>query len=276
MNQSKKLIINADDFGASRGVDRGIICAHKKGILTSTSILGNLKNTAKIKKALDGCRRLGKGVHINLTFGQSLSGEISGLTDYTGRFNNNPYSIALKISYGFISTKEVKEEISSQIENIKDFCAVDHIDSHQHIHITPSIYPMIERLAKKYGVKFVRIPYQNINPLFFSRISERVLLNSLSMKMRLSCNNSDYASKIKHFSGFFRGGLNKAVFLNIINNTKKGACELMCHPAFREKSRYFAPGLSEERFNDLRFLVSKQAKIICSKEVELIKFNDLN
>ena len=62
----KYLIVNADDFGASRGINRGIIEAHRHGIVTSTSLMVNTPFSAEAAKLADEVRHLSVGLHVNL------------------------------------------------------------------------------------------------------------------------------------------------------------------------------------------------------------------
>src|SRR2546426_12844846 len=85
----KRLIVNADDFGWSEGVNRGIVEAYRNGIVTSTTVLAN-------GAAFDGAvrlarqeRRLGGGGHLNLSDGAPLlpRWEVPSLVNEQGQFS---------------------------------------------------------------------------------------------------------------------------------------------------------------------------------------------
>jgi len=70
----KKLIVNADDFGRSPGINRGILDAHLNGIVTSTTVMINYPDAAPgLEQALLKAPDLGIGLHLNLTSGRPVS-----------------------------------------------------------------------------------------------------------------------------------------------------------------------------------------------------------
>lgn len=274
----KNIIINADDFGISKEVNKGIFLAHKKGVVTSTSITGNIRKERPVTNILRHCPKLGKGVHINLTLGKSFLSyeECPSLTNKKGWFYNDLYAFAFKLSMGLIPKRQIREEICTQIENVVSIAEVDHLDGHEHIHILPHIYPLALKLAKKYSIPFVRVPLQNINPLFFNRLPERAILNSLCIYDRIY-GKHNYQKKIDYFCGFWHGGLNHNILAKIINSIRKGNCELMCHPSYPAKNlSTFVLENEKERVNDFNVLTDKFTKAYINKnKVKLVRFKDL-
>src|ERR1700761_7926718 len=98
----KNLIVNADDLGWTEGVNRGIVEAHRKGLVTSTSLLAN---GCAFESAVKAARRnpeLGVGVHLNLCDGvpKAPVKEVSGLVNGGGRFEGGPENLLLRIARG--------------------------------------------------------------------------------------------------------------------------------------------------------------------------------
>lgn len=148
----KRLIINADDFGLSEGVNRGIINCFQEGILTSTSIMVNqpcLKHAYKLWKENRG---LAVGLHLTLDRGKALTG-ISSLTDSEGNFLEMSQLIDLGKESDF------RREIKAQLEKYNDVfgCDPSHIDSHNHIHLyNPTVLRALKNIASEFGLKYRR------------------------------------------------------------------------------------------------------------------------
>lgn len=274
----KQIIINADDFGFSSGINKGIIKSYKKGLTTSTSIVCNTKNFDGDIKELKKLEELGKGVHLNLTVGKPISNErdIPTLTNKKGLFEKNVYNFIFKLTILRIKREHIERELEAQIKKaVYKLDDIDHIDSHQHVHILPQIYPLVLKLAKKYKIPFVRIPKQNfwINPT--NRLIEKISLSSLSLLNNIY--NNEYKNKIKNFYGLYYGGLNTSLLNDVINHFKDGNGEIVCHPAYPDP---FIDNnwnsLKKDRLNDLNTLINPiSKKIIKNNGIKLIRFTDL-
>src|SRR3954465_14713228 len=83
-----RLVVNADDFGMSPAISRGILRAHRDGIVTSTSLLGNCADLEHARAALAEARNLGVGVHLALVGGAPVAdpATVPSLLAGDGRF----------------------------------------------------------------------------------------------------------------------------------------------------------------------------------------------
>ena len=129
----KRLIVNADDLGLSPGVNRGILEAHLRGVVSSSTLMVNMPS------ALSGAAlvraeapRLGLGLHLNLSHGRPLlpPEEVPSLVRADGRF--------VSVSRGLASArcwhpKEVRAELEAQLARFGELTGglPDHLDSHQ-------------------------------------------------------------------------------------------------------------------------------------------------
>lgn len=123
------LIVNADDFGASDGINRGIVEAHVRGIVTSTSLMVN--GVAAAGAATLGREHPGLGIGLHW----DLDGEE-----------------AVAVDYGDASA--VRAELARQLEAFQELtgCPPTHVDSHHHIHRRPDVGPIAHELAAPLGV----------------------------------------------------------------------------------------------------------------------------
>jgi chitin disaccharide deacetylase len=135
--------VNADDFGASRGVNRGIIEAHEHGIVTSASLMVDGAAAAEAAEFARGATDLGLGLHVELQRwrrgvpprrGAALSA--AGLRWHGGR------------------------ELQRQLERFRLLVGREptHLDSHQHRHTSPLIQPLFEQKARELGIPLRRTP----------------------------------------------------------------------------------------------------------------------
>jgi hopanoid biosynthesis associated protein HpnK len=155
----KRIIINADDFGISSGVNKAVAQAHTNGVLTSATIMANMpaaEEAVKIAKQMPG---LGVGVHLNLFEGRPLSkdSDIVCLLDDNGGFALTPAKLSLlSIARGKIR-KAIRAELAAQIQWVIDNgLKPTHLDSHKHIHSFPPIFPIVCDLARRFEITAIR------------------------------------------------------------------------------------------------------------------------
>lgn len=159
----KRFILNADDFGLSKALNRAVLEGYQCGLLKSASLTANGEAFDEVVNSIiSACPDLGVGIHLNVIEGKSLCADVDTLTDSNGNFNNSYVQLLLKA----YSPKEkeflpqLEREFRRQIETILAKTPVSHIDSHVHVHSIPKIFDMVCRLAKEYGIKQVRTQFE--------------------------------------------------------------------------------------------------------------------
>jgi predicted glycoside hydrolase/deacetylase ChbG (UPF0249 family) len=144
---TRRLIVNADDFGLTPGVSAGILSAHRHGIVSSTTLLATAAIDAEQLAELRDSA-LGVGIHVNLTLGRPLSGARS-LSDGDGRFVRDPSHAAARAD-----ARDVEREVSAQLEK---FAALmhrppTHLDTHHHVGLLAPVAEIILDAARRLGV----------------------------------------------------------------------------------------------------------------------------
>ena len=167
------LVVNADDFGLSQGINRGIESAFRQGILRSTSLM---PNGAAFEDALLVAARnpeLGIGIHISLV-GEKCVAPAASLGQLVSESGELPQSY-LTFVKGLIqrrfSLPEIRTEISTQIKKaLATGIHFTHIDSHQHLHMMPGILELVIDSAHVAGIGVIRLPFESggITPNRFS------------------------------------------------------------------------------------------------------------
>ena len=155
-----KLVVNGDDGGAHVAGDQGLLKAAENGLLSSASVLVNGDNVQEfVKRAVDF--GLGLGLHFNLSEGFPTGGPYKTLTDKSGRFiapKPKAWETAAKGEY---DPAEVSEEASLQWEALLNLGVdPDHLDSHNHIHIYPTVLQGLQQALGHKKNLFVRIPVE--------------------------------------------------------------------------------------------------------------------
>src|SRR5438876_7434258 len=263
----KQLIINADDFGISRGVNIGIIEAVEAGVVTSASMIVNLPWFAD---ALDRAvsrpsasspspspsPSFSLGVHLNLTLGRPLIAARSLTRRKTGEFYALPALVA-RASLGLLDASDIFLECQAQIDRmIKAGFPPTHLDSHRHIHLHPAIFPTVARAAASRGISRVRVPCE---PMRVNALDWRATLKKVGLLFcrRLSGRIAD-DNRTEHFFGIsLQGGKTFAKRLfALIQRLPAGTTELMVHPGHADASLAEQDSYTLEREAELSALCS--------------------
>ena len=237
----KKLIINADDFGLCDGVSLGILTAHKKGILTSTTCMMNMPDIRYHLEIAKNYPDLGLGVHLNITAGPALTA--NSFSDENGHFfPRNHYPDFIPV----VNKDELYNEWKAQIER---FIAMTghmptHLDSHHHIHLLPDYLPVALKLASEYHLpirqeQYVQKQYEDV------RFAEIFYNDTVSLQT-----------------------------IADICQFKDEIFEMMCHPAFVDKYLYAHSSYHLKRTDELEILCCDEVKDLTST-VELINYSQI-
>jgi len=159
-----RLVVNADDLGLTPGVDDGIFDAHEHGILTSASLFANAPSTADALRRARSHPSLGIGVHLALVDGVPTlpPARVSTLLEGDGRFRRSWKPFIVACLRGRVSLVEVERELTAQIERLLAAgLRPTHVDGHKHVHAWPPIFAIVARLAARFGIPAVRVPYES-------------------------------------------------------------------------------------------------------------------
>lgn len=248
------LIVNADDFGLSKGQNYGIIDSFRHGAVTSTTAL---VNGEAVDHAVQLCRdepKLAVGMHFVLTLGKPLTQMLNFTRN--GLLGKWVWEMA---DEDMLPLNEIAEELECQYQRfIKLFGREPtHLDSHHHVHMIPQIFPIVAHFATQRGL-----------PLRLDR-------NSVT-------NETNFAQALLSSQGFsseFYGDeISEALFLQALDASAargEASLEVMCHPAFIDntlrRSAYCYPRLTE-----LEVLTSPSLKYaIAERGYYLGNFQDL-
>jgi len=248
------LIVNADDFGLSKGQNYGIIDSFHHGLVTSTTALVNgeaIDHAVQLSRELP---KLAVGMHFVLTLGKPLT-LMPGLTR-NGQLGKWIWHMA---DEDILPLDEITYELEYQYQRFITLFGREptHIDSHHHVHMIPQIFPIVAHFASRRGL-----------PVRFDRKSV--------------FNEADFQLAVRSTQGFcseFYGeDVSEASFLQALDGSAQrgeSSLEIMCHPAFVDntlrQSAYCYPRLTE-----LAILTSPSLKYaIAERGYRLGSFQDI-
>ena len=269
-----RLIINADDFGISRGVNIGIVEAAEAGVVTSASVITNLPDFQDAIDRARSCPALSLGVHLNLTTGRPIS-DVPSLTHRdSGEFYALTALVA-RASFGLVESADVTRECLAQIDRmIEAGVQPTHLDSHRHVHAHPAIFPAVAKAAAARGIFQVRVPCESleINPGDW-----RATLKKTGLLFCTRLSGRSWASRGNKFAGIsLQGGRVFAERLfSLIQELPPGTTELMTHPGYADASLADHDSYTLERVTELRVLCSREFQTALERSgVTLTTFRD--
>ena len=157
-SKSRKIIVNADDFGISAEANRAIVEAFNKNVISSTTLMTNMPGFNEACELAHSHRLQGRvGVHLNLTSGYPLSAPIRRcprFCDDNGMFRHRQTRFLLSKN----ERLAVETEIAAQIQACLDRgLTPTHLDSHHHIHTEWAIGAAAITVARQYGIEAIRL-----------------------------------------------------------------------------------------------------------------------
>ena len=157
----RQIILNADDFGRHALINDAIRRAAADGLLRSASLMAGEPAFAEAVAIAKATPALGVGVHLTLIDGRPVlpPEEIPSLVDAAGLFRPDHPAFARDYLAGRVRRADIRRELAAQIARVRAAGIVpDHVDSHQHLHVLPGIFPLVLDLAAAAGIRAVRIP----------------------------------------------------------------------------------------------------------------------
>jgi hopanoid biosynthesis associated protein HpnK len=238
----KLLIVNGDDFGASRAHNAGIVRCHHEGILTSASLMVAEPGCEEAAELAKEYPRMDVGLHLVFCQGHSVlpAAGLGGLVDARAAFNRNPVKAGLRYFFNRRLRQKIIDECRAQIErHLRLIGYLNHIDGHLNVHVHPTIIEILTELAVEYRVPYLRLPREPVmTTLRLSgehgarKLAEAAIFRSLSIHARRlmakrGIKSVDWLFGL-HQSGHISGGYLHGLLARLRDNC---VTELYFHPA---------------------------------------------
>ena len=268
-----RLVVNADDFGMSPGVSRGIVRAHREGIVTSTSVLGNCGDFEESCAILAEAPDLGVGVHLALVGRGPIAdpARVPSLLTAGGRFHERGAEFIAAWTKRKIDPGDVEREFEAQIARVRDAgIKIDHLDTHHHLGFLPVVGRSVEAVARRHGIEAIRSGIETPTLSWVTdprRGLKAGVLTGLGWLTRRQLGARKYSAQSW---GYVESGrLDEVRVLEIIGRLGPGTHELICHPGEVSGDFYDYSG-------ELRTLTSaKVRRAIGQRGVILCRWGDL-
>ncbi len=291
----RRLIVNADDFGLTPGVNRAIVEAHQRGVVTSATMMagaGAFDDAAEQARATaPHAAPLGVGCHVMLVDGAPLlpAVKIPSLASSDGsvsQFRNTLNRFALAAMTGRLRPNDVEAESAMQIKRIQQAgIAVSHVDTHKHTHMFPAVLRPLLRAAKACGVSAVRNPFE---PAYITALGpadwgsqkrrwQMRILNTYAPGFRTEVAAQGMRTTDGTLGVLVTGTLNLDLFLQIASRIPVGTWEFVSHPGYNDSDlSRVKTRLRESRQQELEVLTSPEAKrALEERGVQLITYHEL-
>lgn len=240
-----RLIVNADDFGLTSGVNRAILELHATGLLTSATLMARAAATDEAIAMAQATPALGVGCHVVLVDGEPAlrAAELPTLTDpETGRLFRTLGTFLRRVVGGRIRTSEIEAEARAQIQSLQARGVIlSHIDAHKHTHMFPQVLRPVLRAARSCGIKRVRNPFEPAwsvaatpgAPLV--RRTQVALLRALASRFRRIVAEEGFTTTEGSIGVLATGTLDAATVTSLLRAMPAGGTfELVTHPGYND------------------------------------------
>ncbi len=291
----RRLIINADDFGLTAGVNRAIVEAHQHGVVSSATLMANSQAFEEAVAMARSTPRLGVGCHVVLVDGAPLlhQTQVGSLLDPgnndhradTPRFREGISKFGALALLGRLAADEIEAEATAQIRKLQaSGIAVTHLDSHKHTHLFPRVLRPLLRAAKSCGIRAIRNPFERIqgsqlaaSPSLWRRWTEVGVLRSLARQFREAVQQAGISTPDGTLAIVATGALNERLLRLMVENLPEGTWELVCHPGYNDADlQGIRTRLRASREQELRILTSPSTRdLLAANGVEVVSFREM-
>lgn len=237
----KRLIVTADDFGASLPVNTAIERAHRQGILNTASLMVSAPAAADAVARARAMPELRVGLHLVLIRGRATlpPHEIPDLADAQGNLPSGRVGPGLRYVLRPRVRRQLAAEIRAQFEAFQATgLALDHVNAHNHMHLHPTVLGLVLRIGRDYGLRAVRLPrepflasWRAAGDGLLRRLGNDLMLRPLLAAHRRRLRRAGIACNDFVFGMNDTGAMVRARLLGFLTRLPDGISEIYSHPA---------------------------------------------
>jgi len=250
----KHLIVNADDFGRTPGINEGVLEAHRSGIVTSATVMV-LEPPAEegIRAAIEQAPSLSLGLHFAITGGGPPASHALDLLELApgGHFVRSPEKLPHHLPAG-----EIRRELKAQIALFEKMAGrlPSHLDSHHHSALHPSVQRVFVQVAEGLGLP----------------------IRASDGRAREELRKGGVITPDFFLDTFYAEGATVENLHALIEGLQEGTSELMCHPGHVDGALLSGSSYANERERELQILCDPVIRaLIEERGVSLIGFDQL-
>jgi chitin disaccharide deacetylase len=231
---STALVVNADEFGLSAEVSRGIVRAHREGIVSSTSMLGNCATLAAARDLLAEAPGLGVGIQLTLVRGRPVAapGSIRSLIEADGSFPRLARDVFAAWLAGRMQPAEIELEFEAQVtRSLEAGLRPDHLNTQHHIGFIPPVGLAVEAVARRHRIPGLRSAVEEPNLTWLTELPRGAMAAVLGGLAWLTRRRLGALRHGPQTWGYVESGqLDEVRILEILGRLGPGSHELICHP----------------------------------------------
>jgi chitin disaccharide deacetylase len=246
---TRRLIVNADDFGRSQSINQAVARAHREGILTTASLMVNEPAADEAVRLARENPKLGVGLHLTLVCGIAAlpAARIPHLADANGRFSENPVSAGCRYFFNAACKEELRAEIELQVAKFHATGLVlDHVNGHLNLHLHPTVFRILIDNAQPWGIRAMRLT----RDLFFLnarlasgqwpyRLSHAAIFGLLSARARPSLAGQNIRHTAAVFGLLQNARVDSDYIAKLLPRLPAGDSELYSHPSLDQFKNEF-------------------------------------
>jgi len=270
----RRLIVNADDFGASPAVNQAVIRAHREGILTTASLMVNEPAQAEAVRLARENPRLGVGLHLTLLLGRAAlpPEQIPGLVNARGEFSRRPVGVGLRYFFQRRLRAQLRAEIHAQFDKFHATgLPLDHVNGHLHLHLHPVVFDLLMEDAAALGLRHLHLTRDCLarsrrmtRGRWGYRASHALIYELLSRRAREPLRRRGIRHAQITFGLLQTGRVDEDYVLKLLPELPAGDSELYSHPSLDEFRHEFEALISPRVRDRVREL-----------GIDLIRYQDL-
>jgi hopanoid biosynthesis associated protein HpnK len=266
----KELIINADDFGLSRGANKAIIKTWREGVLTSASLMvggGAFTEAVSLAKENPG---LQVGLHLTLVQGRAILPHdgFPSITDRQGNFTNDPVQAGMRYFFVKALRKPLHREIEAQILKFRESgLPLSHLDGHLNIHMHPTVFDILLELMPRHGISSFRLSRERLGvDLALSprrrlgKMADAFIFAKLAARCRPELDRLGIGYSVEVKGLLNSGRMTEDYLLKALDILQECLTEIYFHPGCRpdDELRHWMPDYRHEE--ELAALISSGVK----------------
>jgi predicted glycoside hydrolase/deacetylase ChbG (UPF0249 family) len=294
----RRLIVNADDFGLTSGINRGIAEAQMRGIVTSTTLMANSRafdEAAALARSLTSNNaHFSVGCHVVLLDGEPVlpAGSVPSLlqpgAQNGSHFRDKLNDFVVASFRGKLQPDEIEAEATAQFQRLQAAgVAPSHFDTHKHAHMFPAVLRPLLRAARACNVPAVRNPFGQVWPLplgdmlrrrqLWKRFAQLNVLRNFAAKFCREVEACGLRTTDGSVAVLVTGVLDLNLFNKIVDNIPEGTWEFVCHPGYSDTDLgNVRTRLRHSRMKELEILTSPEARDVLQRRgIELISYCEL-
>jgi hopanoid biosynthesis associated protein HpnK len=286
---ARRLVVSADDFGAAEEINTAVACAHRDGILTSTSLMVTGDALADAVAVARSNPELAVGLHLVLAQARPAAParDIPRLVDARGRFGDHPVRGGLRYFFATLDRTgraQLRGEIRAQLDA---FAATGlrlaHVDGHLNMHLHPVVLSILLELAPRYGIHAMRLSRESLVAALrhdprhaLRKTGEGLVFRALAAWAAPRLRAAGIATADRVYGMHQTGHADEAYLLSLIPALPAGVSELYCHPAVHRPAVVATEQRGYDHEGELAALMSTRVRAaIEAAGVQLVSYRDL-